>query len=160
MTQVADAKIGCDSSRAAAASAPAKFGMRPFTGNGKRATLASDKMCHTASRAAALSAKRRSAIPDAGEGALLRVMTSGCKCYRALAGFCLPKLVVDCGDLHDASVCATSACQRAAYMLSEVGTLVGWVPERHAALLRQMIDLGIVAHMPQPGKKRREFIDL
>src|SRR5207248_7586256 len=51
-------KTGCASSRSAASRAPAKFGMRPWGGNGNRATFFACSRSQTALRAAALSPKR------------------------------------------------------------------------------------------------------
>ena len=52
-------------SRAAAISAPAKFGIRPCGGNGKRATPSALSLSHTHCRAALLSAKSR-AMTESG----------------------------------------------------------------------------------------------
>jgi hypothetical protein len=57
-------------SRAAATSAPAKFGIRPCGGNGKRATPSALSLSQTHCRAALLSTKSRPMI-------LARLMPSG-----------------------------------------------------------------------------------
>src|SRR5262245_62034043 len=57
-------KIGCASRRSAAFSAPLKFGMRPCTGNGKRAAFRRVSASQTALRAAALPGNRRAVVGE------------------------------------------------------------------------------------------------
>src|SRR5262245_10695327 len=64
-------------SRAAATSAPAKFGMRPCGGNGKRATPSALSLSQTHCRAALLLAKPR-AMTESGQHALVTVKDAIC----------------------------------------------------------------------------------
>src|SRR5687768_8819568 len=63
-------KIGCAKSRSAAFSAPLKLGMRPCTGNGKRAAFFRVRASHTALRAAALPGNRRAVVREEAAGIL------------------------------------------------------------------------------------------
>src|SRR2546421_1311131 len=63
-------KIGCASSRAAAFSAPLKLGMRPCTGNGKRAVFFRVSASQTALRAAALPGNLRAVVGEELSGIL------------------------------------------------------------------------------------------
>src|SRR5205823_985159 len=64
-------------SRAAATLAPAKFGMRPCGGNGKRATPSAPSLSQTHCRAALLSAKSR-AITEVEQHVLVTVKDAIC----------------------------------------------------------------------------------
>jgi len=75
-------------SRAAATSAPAKFGIRPCGGNGKRATPSALSLSQTHCRAALLSVKSR-AMTESGQRVL--VIVKDAICFRNTPGRSSPR---------------------------------------------------------------------